>query len=60
VRVGELVPQLVGAFEDPGEAEELVLHLAEVALGPGDGEERVCVDLDALGRHQRAAPTRLM
>ena len=41
VRVGERVPQLVVAFDDPGEAEQLVLHLAELVLGPHDLVERL-------------------
>ena len=46
VRVGERHAQLVVALEDAGEAEELVLDLAEVALGPRDLEQRLGVRLD--------------
>ncbi len=38
--VGQRGAQLVVGLEGPGEAEELVLHLGQVALGAGDGEQR--------------------
>ena len=49
-RVGERGAQLVGALEGAREPEQLVLDLAEGALGPGDLEEGVGVRLGSRGR----------
>ncbi len=48
VRVGEGVSELVGALDDPSEAEQLVDHLVGTALGVQDVEEGIGVELDAV------------
>ena len=48
-RVGERHAQVVVALDDAGETEQLVLDLVEVALGRDDVEERLRVDVDAVG-----------
>ena len=58
-RVGERHAQLVGALEDAREAEEVVLDLAEHALGARDLEQRLGVRLDPLADgigHRLPAP----
>ena len=50
VRVAEGVAQLVVALDDAGEAEQLVLHLVDVALGRDDVEERLGVEQRCAGR----------
>jgi hypothetical protein len=57
VRVRQRGEQLLVAFDHPGDAEELVLHLVQRVLGRGDGEERRRVGADAVGAHDRDAPT---
>ena len=48
VGVGQRLAQLVVALEDPGEAEQLVGDLAEMALIGGNGEQRLGVARDSL------------
>ena len=56
-RVGERVAQLVGPLQGLREAEQLVLDLAEGALGPGDPEQGLGVGERAVVCHLGVAPT---
>ena len=50
--IGERGPQLVGPFEGPREAEQLVFDVGQVSLGAAHLEQRGGVGLDVWGgRH---------